>query len=537
MKHTIKISAAVAILGLTGMQPLYAQSDALFVNKDGLVGMGTSEPAYNLTISNKDRRDINSNLAFGVDNSAIFAAKNSSGSYEYYMWPRGSDNKMYINFGSAGLNIRNNTSDTKLTILDNGNVGIGSTNPENKLQLGGNMHMMGNAIYFKNTATDKNAVVHLGDGDKMEMGGYKGVTLGYTDGQDGKVKQVLDIHTDNNVNIMGNVLTRLNHGVLRGKTRIGMSTGDFTGMEIEVRPHNTQIHRDGSGGIIKFYTWGYSTKVSDPSMTITEDGRVGIGTQTPKVALEVTKAVSYNTLGGFQYMKNGTTANHNGVQDRQGSIMASEDICTKSHFVAYSDSRIKKDLHHSSPADDLATLNKLKVTDYKYIDSFDHGTETVKGLIAQEVEAVYPEAVSTGGDFIPSVFANPVCTAQQGDVVSFTMAQPHHLANGNVVKLVTTDHGTKELPVTVTDANTFTVAGTAGEYTETFVFGKYVDDFRRVDYDRVFTLNVSATQQLSKEVAALKAEVAALKQKNNELENTIMARLQKLEVASKTAGR
>jgi len=42
-----------------------------------------------------------------------------------------------------------------------------------------------------------------------------------------------------------------------------------------------------------------------------------------------------------------------------------------------------------------------------------------------------------------------------------------------------------------------------------------------VDYDRIHTLNVSATQELARRVAQLEAENAALRQKNGQMEGQI----------------
>lgn len=44
-----------------------------------------------------------------------------------------------------------------------------------------------------------------------------------------------------------------------------------------------------------------------------------------------------------------------------------------------------------------------------------------------------------------------------------------------------------------------------------FVYGRQVEDFRTVDYDAIAMLNVSATQQIKKELDAVKIENAKLK--------------------------
>src|SRR6185295_19472653 len=64
---------------------------------------------------------------------------------------------------------------------------------------------------------------------------------------------------------------------------------------------------------------------------------------------------------------------------------------------------------------------------------------------------------------------------------------------------------------------------------QVFVFGREVDDFRSVDYDAISMLNVSATQQLKKdmdhELKALRGENAELRAANEALSK----RLQLLE--------
>ena len=51
--------------------------------------------------------------------------------------------------------------------------------------------------------------------------------------------------------------------------------------------------------------------------------------------------------------------------------------------------------------------------------------------------------------------------------------------------------------------------------------GKLVDDFMVVDYNRIFTLGLSATQELSKQVDALKAENALLREELAEIKAAI----------------
>ena len=64
--------------------------------------------------------------------------------------------------------------------------------------------------------------------------------------------------------------------------------------------------------------------------------------------------------------------------------------------------------------------------------------------------------------------------------------------------------------VQVVDARTVRFASAEGYASGLFAYGKYVDDFLSVDYSALTTLNVSATQELARQVAALKATNATL---------------------------
>lgn len=147
--HTI-IKRAIAAIGtitgegntnylvrFAGATPSNSVGDSIIYDSGTNVGIGTAAPGYKLTISG-----IGGVLA--VDNASTFLAKNASAAYETWMWPRWSDNVMYTNFGSAGWNIRNNSSSNVMFLQNGGNVGIGTTNPAQKLDVSGNVAATGN---------------------------------------------------------------------------------------------------------------------------------------------------------------------------------------------------------------------------------------------------------------------------------------------------------------------------------------------------------------------------------------------------------
>jgi len=103
----------------------------------GNVGIGTTTPGFQLTLGG-------SGGVFGVENTATFSAKNAGGAYENYLWPRWSDNIMYLNYGSSGFNIRNNSSVSTMFMTNAGNVGIATTTPGYRLDLNTGTFAFGN---------------------------------------------------------------------------------------------------------------------------------------------------------------------------------------------------------------------------------------------------------------------------------------------------------------------------------------------------------------------------------------------------------
>lgn len=167
------LNAANNFVGTTDAKDLYVKTNAaerIRFNTAGQVGVNvSSNPAYQLTIG------TTGTTAFGVDNTATLMAKNSGGAYEPFMWPRWSDNAMYMNYGSAGLNIRNNSLTNTMFILPTGEVGIGKTSGmAEKLDVVGNIKASG-TVYYGNSAqrTEWRDDAGLGTANSVKSGFYE----------------------------------------------------------------------------------------------------------------------------------------------------------------------------------------------------------------------------------------------------------------------------------------------------------------------------------------------------------------------------
>jgi hypothetical protein len=209
-------------------------------------------------------------------------------------------------------------------------------------------------------------------------------------------------------------------------------------------------------------------------------------------------------------------------------------------FVAFSDRRIKKDLRVSSGSDDLATLMQLEVTNYRHIDTLAKGSGEVKGFIAQQVENIFPQAVTVGVDVIPDIFSKPAAIQVNGTEATLRMPAAHSLAEGNRVRIMQDGGVQMEYEVVRVEGNAFTVKSWDAAYTQpekVFVYGKQVNDFRTVDYDKIHNLNVSATQELARQVEQLQAENAVLRRNFDAMQRAneaVNGRLAKLEVLLET---
>jgi hypothetical protein len=283
----------------------------------------------------------------------------------------------------------------------------------------------------------------------------------------------------------------------------------------------------------KFHTnWNLNNSAS-PALTITSDGRVGIGTSSPAAGLHVASSVTQAVTDYGYLAPGGTVGRSISNQNISYSIQADQRIRTP-EINTISDLRIKTNIAQLNTSKQLAELNKLKTVNYSYIDQLTNGNKNKTGFIAQEVEAVNNQFVNQSADFIPSVFALAKSATLLNNLLQVTTDKPHEFKKGEIVKFFA--GGKKEIIMTIEsidNSHTFSVKGWNESTVNLFIYGKKVTDFRAIDFDQITALSVAAIQELSKQIERLKAENANLKKtlskkiENNQLE--LEKRLLKLE--------
>jgi hypothetical protein len=244
---------------------------------------------------------------------------------------------------------------------------------------------------------------------------------------------------------------------------------------------------------------------------ITSAGRVGIGTTTPRVPLDVRGSVNFtlsstqadtsiDVLDAFGHNNFGSTVNKN------FSILAEQYVGAVG-YVASSDRRIKTGITTNSKEKDLAAIQQLRVAEYGMKDTISHGTARRNGFIAQEVEQVIPQAVSRNSGFIPDIFAlaTNASYAASTKTLALSLGKPHELKIGDRLRLHL-DSDRRDLTVArVLSPYEFVVEGCEQSPRKVFVYGREVDDFRTVDYDQIFTVSIGAIQELAAKVQALES--------------------------------
>jgi len=341
-------------------------SDVLVFNQ-GKIGMGTDEPDGQLNIS-KSTSGITPALT--LTNNQYGAADNTGSSIRfqgYSLFNPGSSNPRYSEIigvnGSGSVPKRIDfkfTADadvkTPLSVLQTGNVGIGTTSPDAKLEVAGG-----------STGIRLSNVGDSGAYDSIEMT-YNGYNSG-TPEMKFRPTQTPGSGNINSyfrfINSNGNSTTANNRANITVDNQVGIGpTGIFTSNHI--------LNLSGTGIAIKNDTNGSSNNWSSIKNTaaasgsnlvfltatgtniMDDTGRLGIGVTGPSYKLDVA-----------------------------GTIRATGDV------IAYSDARVKDNVVTIGNA--LEKVTQLRGVSYTRNDVDD--TTTKIGVIAQEVLEVLPEVV------------------------------------------------------------------------------------------------------------------------------------------------
>lgn len=198
------------------------------------------------------------------------------------------------------------------------------------------------------------------------------------------------------------------------------------------------------------------------------------------------------------------------------SMISEDKAWFKNGIIVSSDSRIKKNIVEVSDYQALQQLRQIPTKFYDYVDSA-RGNRTI-GFVAQEVKEVFPLAVSVGKGFVPNMMKRLKCHywREAGDVDLRMRCE--ELIAGKTYRLFVSENGEPEKIVDVS-VNSEGIAQMKNMYSSVFAYGEEVDDFHKLDKQKLFALAFSATQELDREVLQLKEQVAELIERVKVLES------------------
>ncbi|MFC4632726.1 tail fiber domain-containing protein [Dokdonia ponticola] len=415
-----------------------------------------------------------------------------------------------------------------VTILPNGNMGVGTTTPAQKLEVNGNIQsatsFTGLGFYGKDYAT----FAYKG------LGNVKGT---YALLQKNTGETFLNASIGQPINFR---INNVNKMVIKSDGNVGIGT-DNPNAKLFINSDASDPYTVGTNaftvgssnaadgrlqiGIDKGYSWLQSH--GEKPLVINLGNNVGIGTKTPTQAKLVVSGNAKHKLGKFRWFAyyEGGTGVASGSDQIPYSIYATDRIAAQ-QFNAFSDARIKHIVGVSTAEKDLETLSKIEITDYKHIDTISKGNQWHKKVIAQQVKEVYPQAVTTDvTEVIPNIYA--LRTIKDGWIKIDT----RDLVVGDKIQLIFSE---EEALVDVLEIKEDAIKVASDREGQVFIYGKQVSDFHTVDYEAISMLNVSATQALLKRIELLEADKKKLTGDFEKYKTAVNDRLSKIEQALQT---
>ena len=160
----------------------------------------------------------------------------------------------------------------------------------------------------------------------------------------------------------------------------------------------------------------------------------------------------------------------------------------------------------------LNYIRQIEPKTYQYIDYKTKGTSNVFGFIAQQIANVLPYATSLIRDFIPDVYTFANCIPGSNNITKLVFSSniyTYDLSANNYIKLIDSSNNLVYANITVIeDANIY--IDKFLQCSNIFVYGKLVNNFVSLNKDAIFTVGISAIQDLDKITSNTNVSVTSL---------------------------
>ncbi len=264
----------------------YRAQDAttsMVIKSGGNVGIGTASPAYHLEVTGKVNADTF--IQEGNNGSEFYAAsfaRSSSALTSPDIYDKNSN----------GIVIGGTSSEATLVVEAGGNVGIGTTNPAERLEVSGNIRISdGNSLklYSSNNTYNGsiykdsyNATIDIGNQTNIKVDSVLEV-----DSAGGDIELGVGSYSDSRVAIWPRLANRfaVYAGVTDDNGISGAGFGFFNqgsaGKMLAIVPHSM----GATAGAFKFQTMSGSSVIE--AARFSTDGKLGIGTTDPEGHLQI----------------------------------------------------------------------------------------------------------------------------------------------------------------------------------------------------------------------------------------------------------
>ena len=243
--------------------------------------------------------------------------------------------------------------------------------------------------------------------------------------------------------------------------------------------------------------------------------------------INLDSATRYSSYGfgsnADSYTNEGVQATNNFQSSSDVVLSAMGGRLVADRFTAISDARIKIVKGVSNAKEDLDTLMKVQITDYVKKDDLTSKPKQNKKVIAQQVEEVFPQAVSTMPGAVPDLLTSVEAKA---GLITLKKELPTAVKIGDVLKVWAANPqgaGIETLLATVTEVTKESLQFKEPLEGKVFLYGHQVQDLRSVDYEAIAMLNVSATQEMNRILVQQEAEIKSLKEAKITLETQLAA--------------
>jgi hypothetical protein len=278
-------------------------TERMRIDSSGRVGIGTTSPGRKLHLLNGQIKFENTSTGgwAGLD----FAVGN--GTYDGYMGMLDNDGRFFIDVNSNGEDF---------TILQNGNVGIGTTSPANELTVNGDIGyigVIGQGSIYGNTGNISFATMQLYN-PSTGFSDFNNQSYGYNFKTGGSTK--VTILNNGNVgigNTAPNEKLELSVGAgVTGGLRINYASSatgegmDITYLNNGATTTSFDSRYNSDSAVMRFRMKTAATPVN--AMTILGSGNVGIGTTSPQQKLQVASPSDTSVVLGASYL---STNNNN----------------------------------------------------------------------------------------------------------------------------------------------------------------------------------------------------------------------------------